>query len=133
VPSPIKRVYKIDITGATDVNGPDPLNDADGYNLLSGPGTGKTIEGATAAEVAAAGVVPVTKDLALDIIASDPDFPHDKAEGIAVLDRYTIAVTNDDDFGVTDGPNGLTQKILPLTGETDINRIYVFRLAEALY
>jgi hypothetical protein len=133
VPSAIKRVYKIDITGATDVNGPDPLNNADGYNLLSGPGTGKTIEGATAAEVAAAGVVPVTKDLALDIIASDRGFPHDKAEGVAVLDPYTIAVTNDDDFGVTDGPNGLTQKILPLTGETDINRIYVFRLAEALY
>jgi hypothetical protein len=50
-----------------------------------------------------------------------------------VLDRHTIAVTNDNDFGVTDGPNGLTQKLLPLTGEADINRIYVFRLAEALY
>jgi hypothetical protein len=93
----------------------------------------KTIEGATAAEVAAAGVVPVMKTLAVDIIASDPDFPHDKAEGIAVLDRFTIAVTNDDDFGVTDGPTGLAQKILPLTDETDINRIYVFRLSEALY
>jgi hypothetical protein len=42
-------------------------------------------------------------------------------------------LTNVDDFGVTDGPNGLTQKILPLTGETDINRLYVFRLPEALY
>lgn len=50
------------------MNGADPLNDADGYNLPSGPGIGKTIEGATPAEIAAAGVVPVSKTLVQKIL-----------------------------------------------------------------
>ena len=129
----IKRVYKIDITGATDMNGATPLADTDGYNLLTGPGAGKTIEGASAADIAASEVVPVSKELVLDIVASDPGFPHDKAEGIAVVDAHTIAVTNDDDFGVTDDGNGLIQKILPLTGQVDVNHLYLFHVDDALF
>jgi hypothetical protein len=132
-PGVVKQVYKIDVSGATDVNTANPLTDADGYNLLTGPGAGKTIEGATAAEVAASEVVPVSKSLVLDIVASDPDFPHDKAEGLAVLDAHTIVVTNDDDFGVTDAGSGLLQKILPLTGRVDENHLYVFRVGETLF
>lgn len=39
-------------------------------------------------------------------------YPHDKPEGIAILDDSTVAVSNDDDFGLIDGdsPGEVRQK-----------------------
>jgi hypothetical protein len=118
----IKRVYKIDLTGATDIS--DPANGANGK--LYG---GKTVEELkTAANLQANGIVPVSKTLALDLATeTNPVYPHDKAEGIALISPTLLAVSNDDDFGVT-GTGTYMAKILPATNTIDKNRVYFITL-----
>ena len=118
-----KRIYRIDVANATDVS--DPANGVNGLTF-----GGKTLEQLTAEELAALGVVPVTKTLVADLTALN--YPHDKPEGIAVLDNFTIAVSNDDDFGVTDGAGGLAAKVLPQLGVTDFNTVYFVRVVQPL-
>jgi hypothetical protein len=124
----IKRVYKISLKGATDIS--DPANAASGK--LFG---GKTVEELKdAATLAANGIVPVTKTLISDLMKDiNPVFPHDKAEGLAIINAKLIAVCNDDDFGIT-GSNGVyQQKILPATNAVDKNTIYFIKIAKPLY
>ena len=123
----IKRVYKISLKGATDIS--DPANAAGGK--LFG---GKTVEELKdAATLAANGIVPVTKTLVSDLMTDiNPVFPHDKAEGLAIINSKLIAVCNDDDFGIT-GSNGIyQQKILPATNAVDKNIIYFIKLEKPL-
>lgn len=121
-----KRVYKIDLTGATDIS--DPANGANGK--LYG---GKTVEELkTAATLQANGIVPVSKTLALDLATEiSPIYPHDKVEGIALINPTLLAVSNDDDFGVT-GTGTFVAKILPATGAIDKNRVYFVTLKAAV-
>ncbi|MBC3783801.1 esterase-like activity of phytase family protein [Spirosoma utsteinense] len=121
-----KRVYKIDLTGATDIS--DPANGANGK--LYG---GKTVEELkTAIALQANGITPVTKTLALDLATeTSPVYPHDKAEGIALLSPTLLAVSNDDDFGVT-GTGTYVAKILPSTNTIDKNRVYFVTLKKAV-
>jgi hypothetical protein len=70
----------------------------------------------------------VQKKLAVDILAEIPGYPHDKVEGMALVDRNTIAVSNDDDFSVSDGTGGLTQKILPGILEPDFGEVVFVKL-----
>jgi hypothetical protein len=119
-PAVTKRVYKIDLTGATDVS--DPANGPDG--ALFG---GKSLESIAVADLKAAGIVPVKKELLVDLLALG--YPHDKPEGITIVDNNTIAVSNDDDFGVTEGP---AAKLLPKLGVTDFNEVYFIKLTSPL-
>ncbi|MEJ0103824.1 MAG: esterase-like activity of phytase family protein [Bacteroidota bacterium] len=124
----IKRIYKINLKGATDIS--DPQNGANGKLF-----NGKTVEELKdAATLAASGIVPVTKTLIADLMtAIDPVYPHDKAEGLTIINSKLIAVSNDDDFGIT-GSNGIyQQKILPATNTIDRNRIYFIKLDSPLY
>ena len=124
-PATFKKIFKIDISGATDIS--DAANSASGK--LYG---GKTVEELNdAAGLTAAGITPVTKTLALDLLKDLPGgiYPHDKAEGIALLPGNILAISNDDDFGVVDnGASGFMAKILPGTGSVDHNRIYFVKL-----
>jgi hypothetical protein len=123
-PAAVKRVYKIDISAATDIS--DPTNGANGK--LYG---GKTVEELNnAAGLTTAGVVPVTKALTLDLLKDLPGiYPHDKAEGLAILPGNILVISNDDDFGVVDnGASGFAQKILPLTKSVDKNRLYFVKI-----
>lgn len=128
-PGAVKQLFEIDLRGATDIS--DPANGATG--LLVG---GKTLEELTAnaadpaAVLAAAGIVPVKKKLAVDILADLPGYPHDKVEGIALVDGNTVAVSNDDDFSVVEGVGGLTQKVLPETvpPEADFGEVVFVKL-----
>jgi hypothetical protein len=127
-PATFKRVYKFDLAGATDIS--DPTNTAAGK--LYG---GQTVEQLkTAAGLATAGVVPVTKTLVLDLLTDiSPVYPHDKAEGLALIGNDMLAISNDDDFGVLDnGQNGFATKTLPATGKVDLNRIYFVKLKTPL-
>ena len=119
-----KKIYLIDITGATDVN--DPANGANG--LMIG---GKTLEQLSDSALAANSIVPVKKTLVVDMLAFG--YPHDKAEGMTLSDDgRTIAVSNDDDFGVTDDGNGhFIQKLLP-SGAVDHNEVWFFGLNRSL-
>jgi len=134
--SALKRVYKVTLTGATDVN--------DATDAV----TGKLYGGKTVEEVAfntttpstaiaktqlnAAGITEVTKSLALDLIGTGYD--HDKVEGLALVGS-TLYVANDDDFGITDGVSTITSKDLPNTagashayGMQDFSEIRSFSL-----
>lgn len=123
-PATFKKVFKIDLSTATDIS--DPLNGATGK--LYG---GKTVEELNdMAGLTAAGIVPVTKTVVLDLLKDLPSvYPHDKAEGLALLPGNILVISNDDDFGVVDnGASGFAQKILPLTKLVDRNRLYFVKI-----
>ncbi|NTE00409.1 esterase-like activity of phytase family protein [Agrobacterium tumefaciens] len=123
-PAAFKKVFKIDISNATDIS-----DGADGT-------TGKLYGGKTVEELnnqaglTAAGITPVLKTLVLDLLKDLPSvYPHDKAEGLALLPGNILVISNDDDFGVVDnGASGFAQKILPLTKTVDRNRLYFVKV-----
>ena len=127
-PATFKRVYKFDLAGATDIS--DPTN-SDAGKLYNG----LTVEQLRdKSGLQNAGVIPVTKALVFDLLTGiSPVYPHDKAEGLALIGNNTLAISNDDDFGVVDnGQNGFAPKILPATGKVDVNRIYFITLPAPL-
>jgi hypothetical protein len=86
----VKRLYKINITGATNVH--------------SGLYSGVTLENlvtSTADNLAANSIVPVKKTLVMDLLASGWPAELDKAEGLAIINDSTIAICNDNDYGQT--------------------------------
>lgn len=81
-----KKVYMVDLSGATDISQNDEIN-------------GKTIEQATEADVKKASIEYVKKTMVVDL--AKLGFSPDKFEGLALVDSTTIAVVNDNDFGVS--------------------------------
>jgi hypothetical protein len=123
-PATFKKIFKIDLSAATDIS--DAANSATGK--LFG---GKTVEELNdAAGLQAAGIKPVTKTPVLDLLKDLPAvYPHDKAEGLALLPGNILVISNDDDFGVIDnGNSGFAVKTLPLTNQVDRNRLYFVKL-----
>jgi hypothetical protein len=117
-----KRVYKIDISGATDVS--DPANGPNGK--LFG---GKALEALSPSERSANGIVPVTKTLVYDLLTLPGGYPHDKLEGVTLVGKDLLVVSNDDDFGVIDGgSSNFITKLLPATGKRDQLVLYFVRL-----
>ncbi|WP_240315527.1 esterase-like activity of phytase family protein [Aquimarina longa] len=116
-----KHIYKIDISDATDISGVDIKAE---FGLLI---NGKTIEESTWEEISTAGIKPVKKVLVADLV-SKTGYPHDKLEGIWLIDKNTLGCLNDDDFAVTDeDDNGIIeQKILPGTHpKIDASSLYM--------
>jgi hypothetical protein len=129
----IKKVYKVDIANATDIS--DPADGAGG--LLIGGNTLEEVTKAAAdpyATLLANGITAATKSLVVDLLQAIPGYPHDKVEGLAVIDNFTLAISNDDDFGVgDDGAGNFIEKSLPLLGGAqDYNSVYIVRLASPL-
>jgi hypothetical protein len=81
-----KKVYLVDLAGATDVSQNDEFN-------------GKTVEQLSDADLKKAGVDTVRKTMVVDLARLG--FTPDKFEGLALIDSTTIAVVNDNDFGVS--------------------------------
>ncbi len=80
-------IYSIDISSASDIS-------------ASKLGSGLDLEYAsTLAELQAAGVQTISKGLIADI-AKDHGWTAEKMEGLAMIDPYTLALINDNDFGV---------------------------------
>ncbi len=123
-----KKIFKISFTGATDIS--DPANGANGKLF-----NGKTVEELKdAATLAANGIVPVTKTLVADLMKDiDVLYPHDKAEGLVIINPSLIAVSNDDDFGITGANQVYQQKVLNGTNKVDRNSIYFIKLKTPLY
>ena len=86
-PGSKKKIFQIDMTVATNVHG------------LTGD---TALESLTESELADIGVVPVTKTLVVDLAGTGYDFA-DKPEGLALIDENTLAVLNDNDFGLEGG------------------------------
>ncbi len=124
-PSRFQRVFQVDLGSATDVS--DPVNGARGR--LFGA---RTLEEIPPDSLAAAGVIPVRKRLLLDLLDPAIGYPHAKPEGLAILDEHTIAIANDDDFGIAgDGRGGMVANLRP-DGELESNEVWLFRLAAPL-
>ncbi|SDP52166.1 Esterase-like activity of phytase [Mucilaginibacter sp. OK268] len=123
-PATFKKVFKISLTGATDIS--DEANSATGKLYDT-----KTVEELNdQAGLQGAGITPVSKTLVLDLLKDLPTvYPHDKAEGLALLPGNILAISNDDDFGVLDnGKGGFAAKILPATNTVDHNSIYFVKI-----
>jgi len=142
-----KKLWKVDITGATDV-GPNEAvpgatyNGAAGGLLIGGSTIEKLTLGQTTAQAAATlaadhitpGSTPATPyiDVNALLLSLDPQarfFSHDKIEGVAALNGgHEIVISNDSDFGISgvtgaSSPNTppwtLQAKISPVTGKQD--------------
>lgn len=83
--APQNRIYRIDLRTATDLSGKQVA--------------GKEPEFASAAKLKKAGIRPVGKTLLLDLRALG--WTVEKAEGLTIVDKQTLAVISDNDFGVT--------------------------------
>jgi len=79
-------LYLVDISGATDISGKTA---PDGRPLESA---------ADLAALAAMGVTPAAKTRLVDLV--DLGWTAEKAEGIALVDEKTLAVSSDNDFGL---------------------------------
>ncbi|MBR8829171.1 MAG: choice-of-anchor I family protein [Gomphosphaeria aponina SAG 52.96 = DSM 107014] len=91
-----KVVFRININQATNLQAlPD--------NILA---EGETFESLTLAELAAKGIIPVTKEVEADLAAIGYTFT-DKPEGLGLVNDGRIAVINDNDFGADGIPIGL--------------------------
>jgi hypothetical protein len=125
-PGAFKKLFEIDLSGATDV-GPRAAVPGATYNAVKGGllVTGKSIDAYVGKDttadatkdLAAVGIRPVSKRLHLDLGALvttlDPSggfFGHDKVEGVATTDGgRTVVISNDNDFGI----NGVTNAAPP--------------------
>ena len=82
----IKRMYKVNINGATAFN--------------SGLYGGQTVEQLVdSAGLVFQGIFPVKKTLFMDLLASGWPANLEKAEGLAIINDSTIALVNDNDYG----------------------------------
>ncbi len=102
---PFKRIYKIDISTATDISNME-------IEMLSNE------------QLAQQNISPVTKTLAVDIIRDIPGYSHDKAEGMAIIDGNILAIVNDDDFSAIDTEDGGFRPKLNSKGEVDHGVVY---------
>lgn len=110
----VKKIFKINISRATPIIRED-------FN-------GKTLEQLETAEHCIAnGIVPVQKTLYLDLLANGWDPSHKKPEGITVVNDTTIAVINDNDFGV-DSPHA--DGVLVNTGKKTV--LYQFNVPKKM-
>ncbi len=121
-----KRVYRIDVSAATDIS--DPANAASGR--LFG---GRVLEALTPSERSANSITPVAKSLVYDLLTLPGGYPHDKLEGVTLVGRDLLVVSNDDDFGVVDGgASNFIAKLLPATQQRDRVALYFIRLPAPL-
>ena len=126
-PDAQKRVYRIDLSTGTNLE-----SIPSGGDLVQDPQLGLTIDGKTLEQVAMdggwnvlanAGIQPVDKTLQVDMVAKI-SYPHDKMEGLWVIDEQRLGVLNDDDFATWSTGGELEQKMLD-SSTVDGNRLYI--------
>lgn len=133
-PNAYKKLYTVDLRGATDIGPSSNVSGAEYDASLGLTVDGASLESLTSKKttpeadtlLTAVGISPVTKSLTLDLGAYltdlNPDgsfYGHDKIEGLAVVNHgRTLVLSNDSDFGI-DGVTGdtapftLAEKLLP--------------------
>ena len=132
----IKKVYKISLAGATNLeavtNTTDIVQDVN-LGLMVG---GKTLEQLTLTAdgwnvLASKGIRPVSKTEYLDAVMK-LNYPHDKLEGLLLFPNGTLGLINDDDFGIAaqvkDSKDFITPKYIDKTNsDIDSDRLYIYR------
>jgi hypothetical protein len=131
-PGAVKRIYKASLRGPSPSD-PVATDESDPANAPTGKsygGFGATLE--SVADFAGAGIVPLYKTLVVDLVADLPGYPHDKPEGIALVGRDRIFISNDDDFGVADNLGTLVSKRLPGSNRIDYNTLWAVKVSPPL-
>ena len=105
-PTAQKFVFEVDITGATNVLGFD-FGD-------------ETLEQQTPDDLAAAGITTLNK-VKVTNLPSIGYLPSDKPEGLALLDDGSLAVLNDNDFGLVPGAEAVELGIISFTGSNGLD------------
>ena len=132
----IKKVYKISLAGATNLeavtNTTDIVQDVN-LGLMVG---GKTLEQLTLTAdgwnvLASKGIRPVSKTEYLDAVMK-LNYPHDKLEGLLLFPNGTLGLINDDDFGIAaqvkDSKDFITPKYIDkANSDIDSDRLYIYR------
>lgn len=83
----LKKIFAADLSTATNILG--KYDDAT---------VGKTLEQMTIADIKTNSIMPSSKRTILDAV--EFKFPYEKIEGISLVNRNTIAIINDNDFGI---------------------------------
>lgn len=128
-PDAMKHVYRIDLSTGTDLE-----SIVNSESLIQDEQLGLTINGKTLEEQVLAdgdwstlttnNIVPVEKSLVIDMVA-EVNYPHDKMEGLWVINDKFLGVLNDDDFATWSTSSGdLEQKMLD-TNTIDGNRLFI--------
>ena len=85
-----KTIYRFNLEGATDISG---------FDAGTVGTTGKTVDQLSLTEMVLNDIRPISKVLHVDLNAAGYNTVQ-KVEGLAVIDEHTLAVINDNDFGV---------------------------------
>jgi hypothetical protein len=122
-----KHVYRIDLSTGT------PLSSvALSSSITRDASHGLMIDGLTLEQfanrygwdaLAEKGIKPVSKALVIDMVKA-VSYPHDKMEGLWVIDGHHLGVLNDDDFATWSTKGKLEQKYLD-NHTIDSNRLYI--------
>ena len=128
-PKAFKRVYKIDFSAATDVEqiqNTEKFQQDEHLGLLI---DAQTIEQSVLEigwqGLAEYGIHPVTKTLVVDLVER-LHYPHDKVEGLWVVDEQHLAVLNDDDYGFSETDGVMEQKYINAEKtKIDTNTLYI--------
>jgi hypothetical protein len=128
-PNAQKHVYRIDLTTGTPLSSvvlSDFIKRGDSHGLM--------IDGLTLEQfvnkngweaLAKYGINPVNKTLVVDMVKA-VSYPHDKMEGLWVIDKDHLGVLNDDDFSTWSTKGKLEQKYLD-KNTVDSNRLYIIK------
>lgn len=128
-PDAMKRIYRIDLRGATNLESLPSQG-----HLRQDSSLGLMLDDLTVEQLvkqqgwqglAPYHIQPVSKSLVVDLIAT-LGYPHDKLEGMWLIDNQTLGVLNDDDFATWSSKGILEQKFLD-AGKTieDAGKLYV--------
>ena len=90
------KLILVDLSNATDVT---PRTDS---------GTPLVYEN-VATDLAALGITPATSQVVLDVNLELPTITDFKLEGLSILNANTVAISNDNDFGIGDAPGRSTR------------------------
>jgi len=128
-PNAQKQVYRIDLSTGTplsDVSLSDSVTRDANYGLLV---DGLTLEQYANKNgwdaLAVKGIKPVNKTLVVDMV-DEVAYPHDKMEGLWVINEYHLGVLNDDDFATWSTKGKLEQKYLD-KNKVDSNQLYIIK------
>lgn len=113
-PEAQKDVFLIDLSTGTDlesVHGKGIKQDEKLGLLIDGKTVEQTVLDGGWEALEKAGIKPVSKKLAVDMVKA-VNYPHDKMEGLWVINDHTLGVLNDDDFASWSTKGKLHQKML---------------------
>ncbi|MCK5830353.1 MAG: esterase-like activity of phytase family protein [Methylococcales bacterium] len=127
----LKLIYKIDLKTATNLEEFPLTNGFSQHETLGLTIEGKSLEeyvfNKSWSDLEGKGIKPVQKELLVDMV-KEVGYPHDKMEGLWVIDAHTIGILNDDDFSSTYiGGNWGKKYINAEKTKIDTNTLYIIK------